>query len=605
MLGSLVRVSGVCAPIHNGRQQRLGVRLLVPSAEWVETLEASPINPFDLPTRSIDSLLRSSSRGPESRTPFRKITGVVTYKESQMLFAQINSEAVRVFPRDEIDVTPGDMVEVVGMAEPDGLTPKLVQALVKKIGRTPLPAANPIDVQQLSSDDNQATQDATRGWTQATLLGQSVNDSVQILELQQDTTHTPFRANLPRDSNGMFSLPLGSHVRLEGVFKAKSDAVPDFGQVITTFEMYLNSPADIVVLGRPSWWNSRHTLWLLGGLGLGLFAALTWITSLRKQVYRRTRQLKVVIEQHEQTEEQLQAEISERKRMEIEVEKTHKALIDTSRQAGMAEVATSVLHNVGNVLNSVNVSSSIVTESLRKSSCANLTKVVALMDDHAADLGSFIISDSKGRLIPSYLGQLAVHLERERAATLKEMDGLRQNVEHIKEVVAMQQTYARVAGVTETVSIAGLVEEALQADTATPNCPDGKIVCDYESQVSKITVDKHKVLQILVNVIRNAKHACAEAGRKGTLIMIRVRSGGQRVSISIIDNGVGILPENLTRIFNHGFTTRKDGHGFGLHSGALAAHELGGSLSAQSEGQGLGATFTLELPAQPPKDHSG
>ena len=73
-------------------------------------------------------------------------------------------------------------------------------------------------------------------------------------------------------------------------------------------------------------------------------------------------------------------------------------------------------------------------------------------------------------------------------------------------------------------------------------------------------------------------------------------NGCGRVKISVMDNGVGIPCENLTRIFRFGFTTRKNGHGFGLHSGALAAHELGGALRAHSDGLGQGATFTLELP---------
>jgi signal transduction histidine kinase len=600
MLGSLVRVSGVCAPLLI-RQQRVGVRLLVPSADWVETIQASPENPFKLPTVKIDSLLLRNPRGAFSRTPFRKIAGIVTYKESQMLFVQTNSEAVRVFPREETEVVPGDVVEVVGLPAPDGLMPKLDQAVIKKTGHLPLPVSNPINVQQWSTDDTQTNQDGTRSVVEATLLGLSANESVQILELQQDATDAPFRAYLPRGPQGLFSLPASSRVRLEGVVKDKADAVPDFGQVVSSFEMYLNSPADILVLARPSWWTSRHACWLLSGLGLILFAALAWIGSLHTQVRRRTRELHGVIEQHEQTEAQLQAEISERKRMEIEVEKTHQALIDTSRQAGMAEVAISVLHNVGNVLNSVNIASTIVADNLSKSSCANLTKVVTLMNDHAADLGTFITTDSKGRLIPSYLAQLATHLDRERLATLSEVDGLRQNVEHIKEIVAMQQTYARVIGLTEVVEVAGLVDAALRANVTVPKGDDVKIVREVDPGVSSITVDKHKVVQILVNLISNAKHACGDADRKDKLITVRVRKHNQRVLISVCDNGVGIQPGNLIKIFNHGFTTRKDGHGFGLHSGALAARELGGSLTAHSEGQGCGATFTLELPLQPPE----
>jgi C4-dicarboxylate-specific signal transduction histidine kinase len=102
-----------------------------------------------------------------------------------------------------------------------------------------------------------------------------------------------------------------------------------------------------------------------------------------------------------------------------------------------------------------------------------------------------------------------------------------------------------------------------------------------------------------VNLIRNAKYACDESGRTDKLITILTVTDEHGVGIAVIDNGVGIPAENLTRIFAHGFTTRKHGHGFGLHSGALAAMELGGSLSAHSEGRGLGATFTLRLPFKP------
>ena len=119
--------------------------------------------------------------------------------------------------------------------------------------------------------------------------------------------------------------------------------------------------------------------------------------------------------------------------------------------------------------------------------------------------------------------------------------------------------------------------------------------------VPPINVEKHKVLQILVNLMRNAKYACDESGRADKRLTVRVANGdGRRPRYRVMDNGVGIPPENLTRIFNHGFTTRKDGHGFGLHSGALAAEEMGGSLQVHSDGLGRGATFMLELPIDQP-----
>ncbi len=116
------------------------------------------------------------------------------------------------------------------------------------------------------------------------------------------------------------------------------------------------------------------------------------------------------------------------------------------------------------------------------------------------------------------------------------------------------------------------------------------------ADVPPFNTDKHRVLQILVNLLRNAKHACQDSERTDKRLTVRITNEGDRIRVSVNDNGIGIPPENLTRIFNHGFTTKKDGHGFGLHSGALAATELGGSLTAHSDGAGCGATFTLELP---------
>jgi signal transduction histidine kinase len=125
------------------------------------------------------------------------------------------------------------------------------------------------------------------------------------------------------------------------------------------------------------------------------------------------------------------------------------------------------------------------------------------------------------------------------------------------------------------------------------------VIREYDAQSPEITVEKHKALQILVNLIRNAKYACDESGSTDKRLTLRVYNGGGRVRIAVIDNGVGIPAENLVRIFNHGFTTRENGHGFGLHSAALAARELGGVLRVHSEGPGRGAAFTLELPLQP------
>lgn len=276
----------------------------------------------------------------------------------------------------------------------------------------------------------------------------------------------------------------------------------------------------------------------------------------------------------------------------------HRQLVDISRQAGMAEVATSVLHNVGNVLNSVNVSANLIAEHVQRSKASDLERVTALLRDHERDLGTFITADARGKHVVPYLISLSEHLRAEQAAVIGEIESLRANIEHIKDIVTMQQGYARVSGVKEVVNVADLVEDSLRLNAGALSRHGVEVVRHFEDK-PVINIDKHKVLQILVNLIRNAKHACDDSGRADKRVTLRVVSEGGHAKISVMDNGVGIVPENLTRIFSHGFTTRKDGHGFGLHSGALAARELGGSLSVHSEGIGEGAAFTLELPLQP------
>jgi len=293
-------------------------------------------------------------------------------------------------------------------------------------------------------------------------------------------------------------------------------------------------------------------------------------------------------------------DITERRQAEEELERVHKQLMVASRQAGMAEVATNVLHNVGNVLNSVNVSASMVSERIKRSRCAGLGKVAALFRDHAADLASFV-SGPQGKHLPAFLTELAGDLTAERDAAIGELTALRSNVEHIKEIVAMQQGYARLGGMTDTVDVRVLVDDSLRMNEGAFSRHGVTIVRDFED-VPAVRVDKHKVLQILVNVIRNAKYACSEAkGGGDRRVTVRVRAANGLVMISVIDTGVGIPRENLDRIFSYGFTTRAEGHGFGLHSSALAARELGGTLKAESPGPGMGATFTLTLPMAAPE----
>ncbi len=288
-------------------------------------------------------------------------------------------------------------------------------------------------------------------------------------------------------------------------------------------------------------------------------------------------------------------DISARKESAEELERVHKQLMTASRQAGMAEVATNVLHNVGNILNSVNISASLVIERIKQSKAPGVSRVAALLQEKGAELAEFIARDERGKRIPEYLTSLGEQLLSDQKMALVELASLRENLEHIKDTVAMQQSYAKLCGVTETVAVVDLVEDSLRLN-AGAFVRHGVTLQREFGEVPPITVDKHKVLQILVNLVRNAKYACDESGRSDKLITLRVEKAAAGVRICVMDNGVGIPAQNMSRLFTHGFTTRADGHGFGLHSGALAAQELGGSLRVTSEGPGRGATFILELP---------
>jgi signal transduction histidine kinase len=300
--------------------------------------------------------------------------------------------------------------------------------------------------------------------------------------------------------------------------------------------------------------------------------------------------------------EELSREISVRLQTEHELESTHQQLLDAASRAGMAEIATGVLHNVGNVLNSINVSATLVYDRMKQSKVADLARAIKLMEDHGDQLGTYITTDPKGKQLPAFLSLLAHHLSDERTDVARELELLTEKVGHVKAIVATQQSYAGVSGVLEVVDIAATLEDALKLELA--SFERHKIVVEKEYQdIAKVRIDKQKVLQILVNLLKNARESlCERQLPLDRRVTLRTSvSDETMLQIQVSDNGVGIPAENLTRIFSHGFTTKKTGHGFGLHGCANAAGEMGGSLTARSDGAGRGAAFVLEIPYVPVK----
>jgi signal transduction histidine kinase len=255
-------------------------------------------------------------------------------------------------------------------------------------------------------------------------------------------------------------------------------------------------------------------------------------------------------------------------------------------------------------MNSVTTSASLALDQLRKSRVSGVVRVSELLQENRERLPDFFATDPRGAQVVDYLRTLSSLLERERSEMIKEVDSLRSGIEHINNIVAAQQSYvgAAVSGLTEVVAPAELMENALRLNEASLTRHNIAVVHDFGA-VPNIRVQRQKALQILVNLIRNAKDSLDQSGREGKRVVLRTRCvSSDGVQLEVSDNGLGIDEQGLTRIFGFGFTTKKNGHGFGLHSSALAANEMGGSLRVESAGVGKGATFILTIPSAAESD---
>lgn len=267
-----------------------------------------------------------------------------------------------------------------------------------------------------------------------------------------------------------------------------------------------------------------------------------------------------------------------------------------ARQSGMAEVASNVLHNVGNVLNSVNVSTFLLREHLNKIDLRKLDDVNLLINTHKNHLGDFMSLDPRGSRLPGYLVLLTKQWQQEQLMIEDELKRLEQNMQHIKQIISVQQSYNGIMDFSELTSIDKILDEALTL--AGINYSKHGITIKKEYMKLKPTyVDKLKLTQIMINLIQNAEEATLESDNQNKFIMLKAGSADDDMFyIQVIDNGIGIETAHQSRIFSYGFTTKKYGHGFGLHASIISINEMNGSLEANSEGKDKGSTFTIKLP---------
>ena len=218
-----------------------------------------------------------------------------------------------------------------------------------------------------------------------------------------------------------------------------------------------------------------------------------------------------------------------------QIDETINDLILASHRAGMAEVATDVLHNVGNVLNSVNVSVSLIRDKVSKSETENLEKVADMITGHADDLGAFLTEDQRGRHIPVYLEKVAKLLVDEREGVSEQLQSLTKHVEHIKEIVRTQQTYAKTGGVQMSTNLNDVIKDAIEINRE--SLERYGIQFKFElTELPTVRADKQRILQILVNLINNAKYAISKSENSEKMLTIRCyKHGEDRFRIEVAD----------------------------------------------------------------------
>lgn len=280
-----------------------------------------------------------------------------------------------------------------------------------------------------------------------------------------------------------------------------------------------------------------------------------------------------------------------------ELKETQKTLVDVAHRAGMAEIATGILHNVGNVLNSVKVSSQILREKNKKSKVNSLQKVLDLMEEHKDDMGNYITSDEKGKILPAYIIEVGRALKVEQNSSLEELSTLSAGINHIEEIVNVQQNYAGAPGIVESISLVKIMDDVLRMNQDVLNKHKIKVIKHYD-KTQPVLVEKGKLVQIFINLLKNAWESLIIKGAKNKAITINISEDeiNKCQIVEIVDTGIGIHEENLKKIFSYGFTTKKNGKGFGLHTSALAISEIKGKITVSSDGEGDGAKFTITVP---------
>jgi len=367
---------------------------------------------------------------------------------------------------------------------------------------------------------------------------------------------------------------------------------------VVTRNVFLKEWDDVV---RAILWRSVLALLLLA---VGAWWLLRSDTRLQLELKDRLATQAALRKAHEELESRvlertraLRLEVAERRRVERELVSANALTYAISHRAGMAEVANSVLHNVGNVLNSANVSALILYEQHKTTSLRDFPLAISLMTAHRNDLAQYLLQDPRGRQLPDYLTLLAEVWESEYANAIKELEQLMLSMQHIKEIVARQQSLSGQGGLKVRMNLKDVLHDAISLLAVQLKEFEIDVTCQVADTLWW-TGDRVKLTQIILNILMNGQQAIMASVERNTrklqIQVIQIHEHALR--IDVIDNGIGMTEATLRGLFSYGFTTKENGHGLGLHASAVAAQEMGGTLTAHSDGMYLGSTFSLTLP---------
>lgn len=289
-------------------------------------------------------------------------------------------------------------------------------------------------------------------------------------------------------------------------------------------------------------------------------------------------------------------DITERKNNEDKVSELNKKMIAISRQAGMSEMAAFVLHNVGNIINSLTVSVELLNKLIKKSEINKLSQITQMLMDNLPKQPDYLVADAKGKLILPYLAHLSTILTTEYQKMDKEISYVKKSIDHIKDIVTTQKNIIGTSGKNEKLFLPEVFDLAIQMSCPTLTKHGIRLIKNYQFS-DLVMLDKTKLLQILTNLLINAKDSLilCKADRQ-KILTTSIKKQDSYIEISVKDNGLGISKDDMQKMFALGFTTKIGGHGFGLYSNLIAAKELNGNLTAENNSEEDGAIFTLKLP---------